>query len=128
MSLTLKIPSIEWWTHGKIPALYRVTKVVADLGWVDLDLVSSPGRWAATVATYYPSQMVQHPIYKQGWEVSRYSVDRALSMPFSDSRSVSKDTLLSLHVSKSATLSKIDTIHTVNINLNMYVEHSIFTI
>ena len=38
-----------------------MTKVVADLGWVDLDLVSSPGRWAAAVATYCPSQMVQHP-------------------------------------------------------------------
>ena len=44
--------------------MYRVTKVVADLGWVDLHLESSPGRWAATVATYCPSQMVQHPKYK----------------------------------------------------------------
>ena len=43
-----------------MPVKYRVTKVVAD-GWVDLDLVGSPGRWAATVATYCPSQMVQHP-------------------------------------------------------------------
>ena len=43
---------------------YRVTKVVADLGLVDLDLGSSPGSWAATVATYCPSQMVQHPKYK----------------------------------------------------------------
>ena len=41
--------------------LCRVTKVVADLGWVDLYLVSSLDRWAATVATYCPSQMVQHP-------------------------------------------------------------------
>ena len=45
----------------RVSLIYRVTKVVADLGWVDLDLVSSPGRWAATVATYCPSQMVQHP-------------------------------------------------------------------
>ena len=43
---------------------YRVTKVVADLGLVGLDLGSSPGSWAATVATYCPSQMVQHPKYK----------------------------------------------------------------
>ena len=42
---------------------YRVTKVVAHLGWVDLDLGSSPGKWAATVATYCPSQMVQHSKY-----------------------------------------------------------------
>ena len=31
------------------------------LGWVDLDLVSSPGWWAASVATYCPSRMVEHP-------------------------------------------------------------------
>ena len=32
-----------------------------DLGWVDLDLGSSLGWWAATVATYCPSRMVEHP-------------------------------------------------------------------
>ena len=31
-----------------------------DLGWVDLDLGSSLGWWAATVATYCPSRMVEH--------------------------------------------------------------------
>ena len=31
------------------------------LGWVDLDLGSSPGWWAATVVTYCPSRMVEHP-------------------------------------------------------------------
>ena len=31
------------------------------LGFVDLDLGSSPGWWAATVATYCPSRMVEHP-------------------------------------------------------------------
>ena len=31
------------------------------LGWVDLDLGSSPGWWASTVATYCPSRMVEHP-------------------------------------------------------------------
>ena len=30
-------------------------------GFVDLDLWSSPGWWAATVATYCPSRMVEHP-------------------------------------------------------------------
>ena len=30
------------------------------VGWVDLDLGSSPGWWAATVATYCPSRMVEH--------------------------------------------------------------------
>ena len=30
------------------------------LGWVDLDLGSSPGWWAATVATYCPNRMVEH--------------------------------------------------------------------
>ena len=35
------------------------------LGWVDLDLGSSPAWWAATVATYCPSRMVEHPKSKQ---------------------------------------------------------------
>ena len=39
---------------------YRVTLVVEYLGWVDLDLGSSPGWWAAAVATYCPSRMVEH--------------------------------------------------------------------
>ena len=30
--------------------------VLVDLGWVDLDLGSSTGWWAATVATYCPSR------------------------------------------------------------------------
>ena len=34
--------------------------LVEYLGWVDLDLGSSPGWWAATVATYCPSRMVEH--------------------------------------------------------------------
>ena len=32
--------------------------LVANLGWVDLDLGSSPGWSAATAATYCPSRMV----------------------------------------------------------------------
>ena len=31
------------------------------LGWVDLDLGSSPGWWADIVAKYCPSRMVEHP-------------------------------------------------------------------
>ena len=34
--------------------------VLVDLGWVDLDLGSSTGWWAATVATYCPSRVVEH--------------------------------------------------------------------
>ena len=45
--------------------VYRVTLVVEYPGWVDLDLVSSPGWWAATVATYCPSRMVEHPKSKE---------------------------------------------------------------
>ena len=41
-------------------SIYRVGLVVWQLGWVDLDLGSSPGWWAATVATYCPSRMVEH--------------------------------------------------------------------
>ena len=40
---------------------YRVTLVVAYIGWDDLHLGSSPGWWAATVATYCPSRMVEPP-------------------------------------------------------------------
>ena len=38
-----------------------MTHLVANLGWVDLDLGSSPRLVAATVATYCPSRMVEHP-------------------------------------------------------------------
>ena len=41
--------------------IYRVAHLLANLGWVDLNLGSSPGWWAATVATYCPSRMVEHP-------------------------------------------------------------------
>ena len=46
--------------HCKQGGLYRVGLVVWQLGWVDLDLGSSPCWWAATVATYCPSRMVEH--------------------------------------------------------------------
>ena len=39
---------------------YRASHVLVDLGWVDLDLGSSPGWWAATVATYCPSREVEY--------------------------------------------------------------------
>ena len=35
---------------------YRASHVLVDLGWVDLDLGSSPGWWATTVATYFSKQ------------------------------------------------------------------------
>ena len=38
---------------------YRVILVVLELGLVDLDLRCSLGWWAATVATYCPSRMVE---------------------------------------------------------------------
>ena len=42
--------------------------------FVDLDLGSSPGWWAATVATYCPSRMVEHPKSKS--TQPRYSTTR----------------------------------------------------
>ena len=47
----------KWRKFGK---LYRVDHHVSDLGWVDLDLGSSPGWWAAIVASYCPSRVVEH--------------------------------------------------------------------
>ena len=44
--------------------LYRVIDTIRYMGWVDSELGSSPGWWAATVATYCPSKQVQHPKYK----------------------------------------------------------------
>ena len=41
-------------------SLYRVSLVVWQLGWVDLDLDNSPGWMAAIVATYCQSRMVEH--------------------------------------------------------------------
>ena len=40
---------------------YRASHVLVDLGWVDLDLRSSPGWWAAIVASNCPSRVVGHP-------------------------------------------------------------------
>ena len=31
------------------------------MGWVNSELQSSPGWWVATVATFCPSRLVQHP-------------------------------------------------------------------
>ena len=42
-------------------SLYREFHLLANLGWVDLDLGSSPGWWAGTVASFCPSRMVEHP-------------------------------------------------------------------
>ena len=41
---------------GSNYAVYRVSHLVMDLGWVDLDLASSPGWGAATVANLLPRQ------------------------------------------------------------------------
>ena len=43
-----------------IKSIYRVSQKVSDLGWVDLDMGSSPGWWAAIVATYCPSRVGEH--------------------------------------------------------------------
>ena len=42
--------------------------------FVDIDLGSSPGWWAATVATYCPNRMVEHPKSKS--TQPRYSTTR----------------------------------------------------
>ena len=44
-------------SHSVLLLNYREFHLLANLGWVDLDLGSSPG----TVATYCPSRMVEHP-------------------------------------------------------------------
>ena len=49
-------PIVAQWSN-----LHHSTGRPRGLDFVDLDLGSSPGRWAATVATYCPSRMVEHP-------------------------------------------------------------------
>ena len=44
----------------QLQVIYRVSLVVWQLGWVDLDLDNSPGWMAAIVATYCQSRMVEH--------------------------------------------------------------------
>ena len=46
--------------QGEVNLKYRVSHLVADLGWIDLDLGSSLGWWAATAATYCPGRVVEH--------------------------------------------------------------------
>ena len=41
-------------------SLYRASHVLEYLGWVDIDLGSSPGWWATNVATYCPRRVVEH--------------------------------------------------------------------
>ena len=53
-------PKYHDWSWSLGNNRYRVGLVVWQLGSVDLDLGSSPGWWAATVATYCPSRMVEH--------------------------------------------------------------------
>ena len=43
---------------------YKVTVVVADLGWVDLYLDNYPGCWAENPATYCSSRRVVHPKFR----------------------------------------------------------------
>ena len=45
---------------AKLTSLQRDPGGLAQ-GLVDLDLWGSPGWWAATVATYCPNRMVEHP-------------------------------------------------------------------
>ena len=52
------------WTLCYLHNFYRVTMMVMHLGWVDCNLGSSPGRLAATVATYCP---------RGGWNILNLS-------------------------------------------------------
>ena len=56
-----------------------MTLVVKYLGCVDLDLGSSPGWWAAFVATYCPSRAVEHARSKS--TQPRYSTTRVTLYP-----------------------------------------------
>ena len=44
-----------------VAKLYRYRRLPGYLGWVDLNLWTSPGWFAATVATYCPNRSVEHP-------------------------------------------------------------------
>ena len=62
------LPSVQGWKkRGRrvrpraIAGLYRVRQVVVHLASVDKNLGSSPGWWAATVATYCPSRLGELP-------------------------------------------------------------------
>ena len=50
-----------WYADSNEDHTYRASHVLVDLGWIDLDLGKSPNWWAATVATYCPSRVVEHP-------------------------------------------------------------------
>ena len=51
-----------------------VARVVKNICWVDLDLGSSPDWWAAIVATYCPSRLMEHAKCKS--TQPRYSTTR----------------------------------------------------
>ena len=47
--------------EDKILYIYKVTHLLTDLGWVDLDLGCSTGRWAVLHLWCCPSKTVEHP-------------------------------------------------------------------
>ena len=67
--------------YGPSPVhkMYTGWLVVEYFGWVGLDLGSSPDWWAATVATYCPSRMVEHSKSKS--TQPRYKVFNHQSRP-----------------------------------------------
>ena len=60
--VSFTLPTGWLWSGGRVPR------------FVDLNWVSSPGWWAATVAIYCPSRMVEHPKSKS--TQPRYSTTR----------------------------------------------------
>ena len=56
--------------------------VVSELGWVDFDLRCSLGWWAASVATYCPSRMVEHLKMKQPNPTVRQPESSCTSLTF----------------------------------------------
>ena len=67
----------------RMNSVYRVTLVVGYLGWVDLDLGSSPGCCAATVDTYCLSRMVEHSKSQQNQVTNHHPhpVQRGIRIP-----------------------------------------------
>ena len=94
-----------------MPSIYRVTLVVEYLGWVDLDLRSSPGWWADIVATLCPSRVVEHA--KSRSTQPRYSTTRVTLYSLS---SLAKTPLI---VEQKGTVSQISLVNTAAAGMSL---------
>ena len=70
--LEMLLHELESYTSKLVEPNYRVTHLLTNLGWVDLDLGCSTGRWAVLQLWCCPSKTVEHPKSKSNRSARRW--------------------------------------------------------